>query len=128
MHSIEFDEQLVLVRVKLKGYWTLAEHSAFEAELSALVQEIAKRHRHFRLLSDGREFAVQSPEITGAMAEAFVRVAKDNRGATAIVAGSVLAKMQVERVMPFPHVRGFLDIEQAQAWVLGEGTLPQEEE
>lgn len=127
MHRIEFDEKLVLMRVKLEGYWTMAEYSVFDADLAAFTQEIRKRHSHFRALSDAREFAVQSPEVTGAMAQSFERVMQQNRGPTAIVLGSVLAKMQIERAVTSSYVRRFLDIELAEAWLLGE-PLPQEEE
>jgi hypothetical protein len=125
MHKIEFDDDLALMTLTLTGYWTMEEFGAYEAAFLAVLQDIRKRHRDFRILSRSAEFPVQSVEVATAFGERIWGAVKDNRGPVALIAGSVLNKMQAERVFPDPNVRVFLSEEEARAWLFRDGALPQ---
>lgn len=128
MFRIEYDEDSILLKLTLKGYWTMEEFKAYEAEVISVVQQINRRHKNFRILSESAEFEVQSIEIGAAFAEGLGIIAKANAGPIALVAGSILNKMQAERVFPYPNVRVFLDSDAAREWIFRDGALPQEEE
>ena len=127
MYQIEYDEDLVLLTVTTKGYWTMEEFRAYEAEFLAMVAKIRKRHVNFRILSESAEFSVQSAEIGEAVTQAIGNVLKSNKGPLAVVVGSVLAKIQAERVFPYPTARIFTNSEEARQWLFSDGVLPEED-
>jgi hypothetical protein len=57
----------------------------------------------------------------------MIEYAKTNGGPIALIAGSMLNKMQAERVFPYPNVRVFLDSDAAREWLFRDGVLSQEE-
>jgi len=128
MYRIEFDEAQVLMTLTLEGHWTLDEFRAYEAEFLAVTRDIRKRHRAFRILSESTNFPVQSAEVAGAFTQSIGAVVRGDEGPVALVVGSMLNKMQAERVFPYPNVRVFLGEDEARAWLFRDGALPGETE
>ena len=121
MYDISFDERTGLLTMVLTGFWTGNLLKRFADELGEVASEAARRRPDFPVLTDARDFPVQSAEITAGLARIIQEGGMRNPGRRAAVVGSVLGKLQAERVMTEPHLRVFTEIGEARAW-LTEGT------
>lgn len=116
MYAFEYDASARILQLRLTGHWTDAEFDLFrEAYLNAL-EAIPKSDLPIGMLSDSREFQVQSKEV----AEGFAKITGLARGkayATAIVVGSVLNRMQANRTMSNERMQTFFEIDEAREWL-----------
>ena len=113
MYEISYDPEQALVELRIVGFWTPDTAQAFTAELSALVAR-ARESGPFCVLSDAREFSVQSSEVVqrfSAMAE------HSSAERTAIVVTSALTRSQAKRSMENSRIRVFSDMEDARHWL-----------
>ena len=123
MYRIEFEDGHKLFHLTVEGYWTIDDFKAFEADAVPTVEKLVRRWGSFRYLSDARRYPVQSPEVGLAFKGYGDWVGKANKGPVALIAGSVLNKLQAERVFQAPRVRIFMDLTDARKWLL-EWPLP----
>lgn len=121
MYELSFDEQENLMVRRLWGFWTVETARAYVAEVDKLFARISSRHPDFNILSDSRDFPPQAAEVGAVMTEAMRRFAENHKCKIAIVVSGVLSKLQMERIYPFPHIRGFLDEQSAREWLKQEG-------
>lgn len=113
MFSIAFDRENRLLRLTISGFWDDDTTAAFVRDLMAASVK-AQRQGPFRVLSDAREFAVQSPEVV----QRFRRLAEGGSAErTAILVDSALARLQAQRSMANDRVRIFGAVEDALAWL-----------
>lgn len=116
MYNIEHDPGSNIVNLRLTGFWTLETIDRFTKEFGALATGLARAKRPFVVLSDCREYPVQSAEI----GEAWSRILGSNPIVTvpyAVVVRSVLNKLQAERALTAPNVRLFTELHDALDWL-----------
>ncbi|TPG10801.1 hypothetical protein [Sphingomonas oligophenolica] len=114
MFEIVFDEAKRVMRLRLTGFWDAATTARFADEVRAESAAAMTRHDSFDVLSDAREFAVQTADV----ADRFRQLAEQGSARrTAIVMTSALAGMQARRSLAIDRVRVFGDMASAQAWL-----------
>lgn len=115
MYAFNYVPQTRTLEMRLEGRWTMEEFERFESAYNAAIREHARTHP-IGLLSDSREFQVQAQDV----AERFNAIGAGTGGrlaATAIVAATMLNKMQAERILPQANMKVFLDIKEARDWL-----------
>jgi hypothetical protein len=117
VYEISFDPESRTLHLLLRGFWTMEVLTRFREDLRARIAELRASGEQFALLSDCRDFPVQSAEVAQGFEQLMVRGAQLHEGASAIVARSVLNKLQAERAFDGPRVRIFLDLEEARHWL-----------
>jgi len=118
MYSIAYDEERRLVIATLGGFWSPDMVAAYSADLSALMHRIARQHPMFHMLADAQEMAIQSPEVTQAFGRFTVELSGHCPGRVAILAGTMLNKIQASRALAQERLRVFLDEPAALEWLL----------
>ncbi|MEL7197926.1 MAG: STAS/SEC14 domain-containing protein [Pseudomonadota bacterium] len=116
MFDIWFDKTSAILHLTLSGHWTAEDFAQFQQAYAAALEEATANNGSIGLLSDSREFPVQSQDVASRFSEltkqSFARIA-----ASAIVVGSVLNKVQAERTMKSDRLKVFLDEEEARDWL-----------
>jgi hypothetical protein len=117
-YSATLDPDRKLVQIMLRGHWTIDVARAYEAEFRAALAQFA--HRGCLLgeqitLIDITGFGVQSQEVA-ALLEPFAADQTIAPRRTAMVVGTMLAKLQARRVAP--DYRIFVSREEALAWLI----------
>ncbi|UVO50460.1 hypothetical protein M0208_07995 [Sphingomonas sp. SUN019] len=122
-YSIAFDRPNGLMRIAVRGLWTMQTVAAFIGEGLAATAAAHRTHPIYDTLVDARDFPVQAAQVTDGLAEIFRVGMESNAGRTAIVSQSHLGKMQGDRLNPNPRQKIFLAEADAIAW-LAEPQLP----
>ncbi len=117
-YDIRFDEQRGLLKLTLRGFWSLGTLDAVRTELVEVAARVRQQHSSFPVLSDSSAFAVQSVEVADRLGELMLAGAQVNSGRVAIVVGSILNKKQAERALQAPNLRVFVDKEEALEWLM----------
>ena len=120
MYSIRFDADTHILHLRLEGFWSEQTLAAFTAELLRTITALRAQHRRYAVLSDSRQFGIQSPEVSQGFERIMAHGATANPSPTAIVVAGVLNKMQVERTMKSDRLRAFLNEADARAWLVAE--------
>lgn len=120
MYVIQFDPETRILHLTLEGFWSVEILDDFATELRAKSTELQKLYGTYATLSDSTGFAVQSLEVARGFEKIQTRGVHANLGPTAIVAGSMLNKLQAERSLKGPRVRVFLRLDEAQNWLASE--------
>ena len=116
MYSVDYDSQAGIVRMSVEGFWTRQTVEALSIDLLAVLSRVKASGRPVLVLSDAREFPVQSAEVGEAFAVMDAQAAK-LRDRLAMVVGSTLGKMQARRAAGSDI--GFFDsMEEAEHWLL----------
>ena len=116
MYSIHYSPETRILEMTLEGRWTEQDFDTFEKAYVNALRTHSLGGKSIALLSDSREFPVQTQEV----ADRFSKLGAGSGArieASAIVASSLLNKMQVERTMASDRMRVFLDIGEARAWL-----------
>jgi hypothetical protein len=124
LFQFSYDPDQILLHVVQQGYWSMPVFRDFAAEFLRRHDEIRQRHRSYRVMADCRDYAVQSAEIGQAFATLFETLMAQNRGHYAILAATTLNKLQAKRALPQDNVQVFTDWDDAMAWLLADGSLP----
>jgi len=117
MYDIDFDDDHRMLHLSNRGIWTVGIHVKFVGEVFAKAIPARIRHGSIAVLGDLREHPVQPAELNGLSEALIARALRLNNGPIALVVGSVLGKMQAERVLTGPTVRIFLDMNEANDWL-----------
>jgi len=115
MHAITVDSPHQLIEVVLSGTMTVAETSAYMADLRAAMG----RHRleaGYRMVIDVSGCTIQTQDMVQAMGGHMAAMPK--AAALAVVTASPLARMQVRRLFTQPYARIAATREEGRAWVL----------
>lgn len=115
MDTYAFDEEPGLLIVTIRGMFTMETAAAFAQELGARVATAMERGDDTRILIDSSEAPVQQ-------SASFTEISKVGQLfpkplPTAIVTGSMLAKMQADRGVTDDLVRTFMSRDEALAWL-----------
>jgi len=118
MFRFQFHEDPGYLETELAGFWTLDDVAAFDRGIGQFIAKYGPRLPNFPMLSDQRSFAVQSAEVTEAFAAYSSAAAERHPGLVAIVIGSVLSRIQTNRVIDGRRTRRFFDnMDEARACV-----------
>jgi len=99
MYRIFFHEDEGYLETEISGFWTLDEVFAFDREIGQYIQRYGHRFPHFAILSDSRDFAVQSAEVGAAFAACSTAANDRHTGVIAVVICSALARIQAKRIV-----------------------------
>lgn len=117
MYEIEFDAARRLFIVRAEGFWSLGTIAGFSAAALAQGAWARARHGRYAVLADARAFPVQSAEVARAFEMLVAKSIALSDAPYAVVLGSMLAKMQADRVVNGPNCRTFLDLAEAEGWL-----------
>ena len=118
--TIARDASGSLIRYAVRGFWDEATVDRFCRALEAEVVRASIGGRRPRVLADATGFAVQRPIVAKAFETAMFRTIVPRVDRLAILVGSALAKLQVERGAVGPNLRTFLNEAEALAWLNAE--------
>ena len=124
MFSFSYDPGRILLTVVQRGYWSMPVFRDFEREFLSNHGRIRLTRKHYRVLSDCRDYPVQSTEVGEAFGELFGKLMAENGAHYAIIAASTLNKIQAKRAIPQANVQVFSDVDEAMAWLFVDGSLP----
>jgi hypothetical protein len=115
MYSVEYDSSSGIVRMSVEGFWTRQTVEGLSVELLAVLSKVKASGCPVLVLSDARDFAVQSAEVGEAFAVMDAQAAR-LRDRLAMVVSSTLGKMQARRAAGSDI--GFFDsTEDAEHWL-----------
>lgn len=106
-----------LLEYFVADYWSIEDFRHFEMEFRKQLHQIEKDHKSYLVLSDARQFSVQSLEVSQAFTEFFEVHRSANRGRFAILTSSALNALQAKRAFPQGNVRVFSDVDEARKWL-----------
>ena len=116
MYNVAYDSDAGIVRMSTTGFWDTQTVTALGAELYPLLVKVKASGRPVLVLSDARDYPVQSAEV----GQAFARMDADLaplRTRLAMVVSSTLNKMQARRAAG-DAVGFFTSYEDAEEWLL----------
>jgi len=115
MYRIDHDSQAGILRLIPEGFWDAATVDRLSEEIRPIARRIKASGRPLLVLSDARNFPVQSQAVMDRFArfDTMIGVQPDR---LAIVSGSVLVKLQGERI-DMANARFFTTPTEAEAWL-----------
>lgn len=118
MYRLDFDPERELIVVTAEGFWTVAMVERYVADLEDLARKLRPRHPALQLLIHAEDMAVQPQEVSEAFATTEKRLLDAVRpGRVAVLAGSVLTRMQARHAFQDPNARVFFDKKEALYWL-----------
>jgi len=117
MFTFAFDPSARILTITGEGLWSLSTLTAFSAEALARGGALRLRHGQFAVLNVVRKMPIQLPEVERGLEILTAKSAAITTAPIAVVVGSVLSKIQVERVVNAPNTKAFLTIDEAKAWL-----------
>ena len=116
-YTVQVQEGSPLLRIALRGFWSMATFSAFIEESGGAIQDIMMRHGRFDMLSDCRDFQVQGPDVSAAFLDLKTggNVASGNR--IAVFTPSALGRIQAERLLGNADCKIFASEAEALGWL-----------
>ncbi len=117
MYEIDFDPVRKLLVLRTEGFWSLGTLAAFAAAALARGAIARARYGRYAILADSRKLPVQSAEVARALDAVVSKSLALSDAPYACVVGSMLVKLQAERVLNRPNCRVFLDMDEATAWL-----------
>lgn len=119
-YKINLDYEKRLMQVRLFGFWNSDVIADFIRDIEIEEKRLLVGQRPYFVLSDLREFPVQSRDIVDEMEKHLA--AWSNTGSfSAIVTPSALAQMQFKRIAEGGNRKFFTIIEDANAWLVTNG-------
>lgn len=118
-YAIRVDPVAGILHLKLQEFWDTAVFEAFVRDLGEAFVRLAAYGGRIGIFSDTTSFPIQSPEISAAFRATFITRDTGVRLPSAILVGSMLSKLQAQRIFSGGPARIFTDREAALAW-LGE--------
>jgi hypothetical protein len=115
--EVAFDRKARLLRWTMRGFWTMEDAAAFGRAMYDATRHLGPPPQIYDGLCDSRAFPVQMGQVSAALGEIDRIGSRMRRGRFAIVVGSVMNKLQVERTLKSPGIRAFLSMADAQAWL-----------
>ncbi len=115
--SIEAQNDPPLLRVVMRGFWTMETFNAYMRACGAEIEKLVARHGRFDTLGDCNDFPIQGPEVAAAFEQLKAMSDKTPQNRIAIVSGSALSRLQAERLVGNPHSKIFPTETAALAWL-----------
>lgn len=117
MYEIAYEAAQRVVRMRMAGFWSPDTAIRFSSEVLTLCERVARRDGRYAVLLDGTAFDVQTPEVAGRLAALTRAGVALSDAPYAMAVGSMLAKLQAQRLLNVPNARVFLAAEEAEAWL-----------
>lgn len=114
MYKIVIDPTHALVRLDMEGMLSLAESDRLVGDLIHSIREA--RLRRYAIVIDVTRCGVQSQDMIAAMAAHLTKM--QNAYAIALVTGTTLVRMQVQRIFAQPIAHFAATYDEALRWVL----------
>jgi len=119
MYSVTYDPEAGIIRMAVSGFWEVGMVDDLAAELKPALALARASCGQVLVLSDARDFPVQSAEVGMAFGKLEMETGP-LRDRMAMVVGSTLAKMQGQRAVAGSVTAFFTSVDEAEAW-LAEG-------
>lgn len=116
MYKLDYDRDAGIVRMVVEGFWDVPMVEALEAALLPLLKLARAEKGQALILSDSRNFPVQSAEVAAAFDRMETRIGA-LRDRMAMIVGSALSKMQGKRAVMGSTTAFFSDPEEAERWL-----------
>jgi hypothetical protein len=116
-YSVEVQNDPPLLRVVMRGFWTMETFNAYARDCGTAIQALVARHGRFDMLSDCNDFLVQGPDVAAAFEQIQALGEKAPQNRIAIVTASALSRMQAERLLGNGHSRIFASEAAALEWL-----------
>lgn len=124
MYKITVDRGHALVKIEMHAMLDVADSARLVSELIAQITEA--RFESYGLILDIAQCPIQSQEMIAAMGQHLTRMKRVR--AIAILAGTMLPRLQVRRIFAQPFTRFTATYDEALRWVLSgiepAGTAP----
>ena len=117
MFRIDYDPRANRIVLHVSGFWTVEEVRAFAAATGAKSQEARAIRDDYDVLVESLDFPVQASDVADLLTQVMLGGMALTSGRAAVVVGSQLNRMQAERTLVHPHVRVFLTLAEAEAWL-----------
>lgn len=115
--NITIQENPPLIRVVMRGFWTMETFGAYIQACGAAMQDLMARHGRFDMLSECTDFPVQGPEVSAAFERLNAMSDPTSQNRIAVVSPSALARMQAQRLLGNPQHRIFASEAAALEWL-----------
>lgn len=116
-YTIEVQTDPPLLRVAMRGFWTMDTFNAYMRDCGAAMQQLVTRHGRFDTLGDCNDFPIQGPDVSAAFEHLKEMSAKTPQNRIAIVTSSALSRLQAERLVGNAHSRIFGSQAAALEWL-----------
>jgi hypothetical protein len=117
MHDISFDPGSKCLLIHVAGFWQPEQLPAFAAALEAAVLKARSFAPDFCAVIESFDFPVQANDVADMLGELCARCMAMTTGQVAVVVGSHLNKLQVERTLIHERLRPFRTMEEARDWL-----------
>jgi len=117
MYQFALDPDKHRLLIVLNGFWTMKDFANYEDELVSSSHRAAAMWPDYDVLSDARNFPVQSNEVSAAFCDTGNRLGAEHKRPCAIVVGSMLNKLQAQRMNTNGLIQTFTTMEAAEAWL-----------
>jgi hypothetical protein len=116
-YSIDTQSNPPLLRVTLRGFWTIEIFNAYMQDCGQAIQSLVARHGRFDTLGDCNDFPVQGPDVAAGFEHLREMSTKTPYNRIALFTWSALGRIQAERLCGNPHSKVFQSREAAMAWL-----------
>ena len=124
MYRIEYDLITNCLAIHVAGFWQPEDVPAFSDALDVECRRARVASPVFKAVIHSGDFPVQANDVADLLTGVMVRTIGLTEGHVAVIVGSLLNKMQVERTLVHPRVRPFMTAEEAQPWLDASPQVP----
>ena len=117
LYDIAADQRTGLIRIAIRGFWTLADVECFAADHARCGRVIAATGRPAQTLIDYTDSSIQSQEVVAAFQAIALAPKVRSHGVALFTTGS-FARLQAQRVSTSrDDIRVFTDLAEAMTWL-----------
>ena len=116
-YSIQAQNDPPLLRVSLRGFWTMETFDGYMRDSGAAIEKIVARHGRFDTLGDCTDFAIQAPDVSAAFQQLKTMSDKTPQNRIALYSASALSRKQAERTVANAHSKVFSSEAAALEWL-----------
>lgn len=118
MYKFEYDYKYLCLKCTQSGFWAEQDIDIFFQDLLKNALFYAAKHGMVGMLTDARDFEIQSKQSTDHLNKLFNQQNIKNPFKQAVIISSQLQKMQMKRVLSSMDDVVFLhDMDEAQQWL-----------
>lgn len=116
-YELEADRRLRLVRMTLKGRWSMEVLDRFERDRAALLADVGEHMNEFVCLTDVRDYSVLTADVASKAEQGILCMAFRPRRLAYLAANSITS-LQMKRIANHDTVRSFASEREAMDWLL----------
>ena len=117
MYRVAYDAPANVLRIHVSGFWKPEDVPPFAKAVGTAGQAARAVRDDFDTLVESLDFPVQANDVADLLTNVLTGGQALTSGRFAIVVGSHLNRLQVERTLIHPRLRTFLSVDEAQAWL-----------